>query len=171
MNKRLIWVLSAALLSGVSVAAIASNHSMDKRHEHGSKNQRDGVKGAEAQLAKLELALKLDASQRPAWNAFAKDIKDLAQAREKQHEDMRATMKKAQDAKTMSATERMDAMGQMMQVQQAQLEKMKTATQTLMTQLSPAQQTVFNAEAGHWSARMGHASHPRGDKKGKGCQS
>jgi hypothetical protein len=171
MNKRLIWVLSAALLSGVSVAAIASNHGMDKRHEHGSKSQRDGVKSAEAQLAKLELALKLEASQRPAWNAFANDMKSLAQAREKQREDMRAAMKKAQDAKAMSATERMDAMGQMMQVQQAQLEKMKIATQTLMTQLSPAQQTVFNAEAGHWSTHLGHASHRRGDKKGQGCQS
>lgn len=158
MKKQLIWVLSAVLLSGVSVAAVASGHGM-----------RDGNKGADVQLAKMELALKLEDAQRPAWNAFAKDIKDLAQAQEKQRTEQRKAMT---DNKAMGATERMDAKEKMMQAKQTQLAQMKQATQTLTAQLSPAQQTVFNAE---WSDTFGHGgrkAHGRSSKKGQreGCK-
>lgn len=153
MKKQLIWILSAALLSGVSVTAIASNHGMDKHQEHRSHDKRSGSHKPEARLAKLEGALKLEDAQRPAWNAFAKDMQELAETREKQRSAMHEAMKKAKDDKTMGAAARMDAMGQMMQVQQAQLNQMKQATQTLLPQLSAAQQTVFNAE---WSDALGH---------------
>jgi hypothetical protein len=82
MNKRMIWMLSAALLSGVSVAAIASNHGMERHEGQRSHGKNAGVKGTEAQLARLESALKLEDAQRPAWQAFAKDIQAVAQARE-----------------------------------------------------------------------------------------
>ena len=153
MKKQWIWILSAALLSGASMTAMASHHGMDKHHEHRSLGQRAGGHHLEARLAKLEGALKLEDAQRPAWNAFANDMKALSEARAKQRGAMHDAMKKAKEDKTMGATERMEAMGQMMQVQQAQLAKMKQITQTLLPQLNTAQQTVFNAE---WSDALGH---------------
>ncbi|MEY4507054.1 MAG: motif family protein [Pseudomonadota bacterium] len=157
MNKRLIWVLSAALLGGVSVAAIASNHGMDKHQAQRSQGQHDSVARAEARLAKLETALKLQDAQRPAWNAFTKDMKDLAQAHEKRHSDMQ---------KTKGAVEHMDAMGQMMQAKQADLAKMKAATQTLMAQLKPDQQAVLNTELSKMMQHGGRKGHDRGGKHG-----
>lgn len=161
MKKQLIWVLSAVLLSGVSVTALASGHGM-----------RDGSKGADVHLAKMELALKLEDAQRPAWNAFSKYVKDMTQARQQQRKGMREAMKNSQQGKNMGATERMDAQAQMMQIRQTQLTQMKAATQTFTAQLSPAQLTVFNAE---WSDTVGHGgrkSHKRSDKKGQrqGCK-
>ena len=150
MNKRWIWAVSAALLTGVSVAAIASNHGMERHEGQRSHGKHAGVKGTQAQLDRLESALKLEDAQRPAWNAFAKDIQGVAQAREKQHESMREAMQHKQGKP--GASERLDAMSQMMQAQQAQLATLKQATQTLMSQLKPAQQATFNAEA---SALMG----------------
>jgi hypothetical protein len=153
MKKQLIWVLSAVLLGGSSIAAIASNHGMDKHAEHSSHGKRSGGQSVEAKLAKLEGALKLEDAQRPAWNAFANGMKELSEARAKQRGAMHDAMKKAKDDKTMGATERMEVMGQMMQGQQAQLAQMKQITQTLLPQLNKAQQIVFNAE---WSDAFGH---------------
>lgn len=153
MKKQWIWILSAVLLSGASMTAMASHHGMDKHHEHRSLGQRSGGHHLEARLAKLERALKLEDAQRPAWNAFANDMKELSEVRAKQRSAMHDAMKKAKDDKTMGATERMEAMGQMMQVHQAQLAKMKQVTQTLLPQLNTAQQIVFNAE---WSDALGH---------------
>jgi Spy/CpxP family protein refolding chaperone len=85
MNKRMIWILSAALLSGVSVAAIASNHGMDKHH--------DG-KYQEARIAKIEQSLKLQDTQIEAWNTYKKQMSAMAQMQEKN----RATMQEARQA-------------------------------------------------------------------------
>ena len=85
MNKRMIWILSAALLSGVSVAAIASNHGMDKHHD--SKYQ-------EARIAKIEQSLKLQDTQIEAWNTYKKQMSAMAQMQEKN----RATMQDARQA-------------------------------------------------------------------------
>lgn len=74
MNKRMIWVLSAALLSGVSVAAIASNHGMDKQH---------GSQYHEARITQLEQSLKLQDKQLEAWNAYKKQMTEMAQTQEK----------------------------------------------------------------------------------------
>jgi uncharacterized coiled-coil protein SlyX len=82
MNKRMIWVLSAALLSGVSVAAIASNHGMDKLH--------DG-KYHEARITQLEQSLKLQDKQLEAWNAYKKQMGEMAQTHEKNRDAMQAT--------------------------------------------------------------------------------
>jgi hypothetical protein len=153
MKKQLIWVLSAVLLGGSSMAAIASNHGLDKQSEHRSHGKRSGGQGAEAKLAKLEGVLKLEDAQRPAWNAFVNGMKELSEASAKQRGAMHNAMKKAKDDKSMSATARMDAMGQMMQVQQAQLAQMKQIIQTLLPQLNTAQQIVFNAE---WSDAFGN---------------
>jgi len=85
MNKRMIWILSAALLSGVSVAAIASNQGMDKHHD--SKYQ-------EARIAKIEQSLKLQDTQIEAWNTYKKQMSAMAQMQEKN----RATMQDARQA-------------------------------------------------------------------------
>jgi hypothetical protein len=85
MNKRMIWILSAALLSGVSVAAIASNHGMDKHH--------DG-KYQEARIAKIEQSLKLQDTQIETWNTYKKQMIAMAQMQEKN----RATMQDARQA-------------------------------------------------------------------------
>jgi Spy/CpxP family protein refolding chaperone len=82
MNKRMIWILSAALLSGVSVAAIASNHGMDKQH--------DG-KYHEARITQLEQSLKLQDKQLEAWNAYKKQMSEMAQTHEKNRDAMQAT--------------------------------------------------------------------------------
>lgn len=81
MNKRMIWILSAALLSGVSVAAIASNHGMDKHH--------DG-KHHEARITQLEQSLQLKDSQREAWNAYKKQMSEMAQTHERNRDTMQA---------------------------------------------------------------------------------
>ncbi len=81
MNKRMIWVLSAALLSGVSVAAIAANHGMDKAH--------DG-KMHEARMNQLEQSLQLKDNQREAWNTYKKHMSDMAQTHEKNREAMQS---------------------------------------------------------------------------------
>jgi len=85
MNKRMIWILSAALLSGVSVAAIASNHGMEKQH--------DG-KYHEARITQLEQSLKLQDKQLEAWNAYKKQMNEMAQT----HEKNRAAMQGARQA-------------------------------------------------------------------------
>jgi hypothetical protein len=85
MNKGMIWILSAALLSGVSVAAIASNHGMDKHH--------DG-KYAEARMTQLEQSLKLQGKQLEAWNTYKKQMTEMAQT----HEKSRAAMQGARQA-------------------------------------------------------------------------
>jgi Spy/CpxP family protein refolding chaperone len=85
MNKRMIWILSAALLSGVSVAAIASNHGMDKAH--------DG-KMHEARMTQLEQTLQLKDNQRAAWAAYTKQMSEMAQMQEKN----RAAMQDARQA-------------------------------------------------------------------------
>ncbi len=81
MNKRMIWILSAALLSGVSVAAIASNHGMDKQH--------DG-KYHEARITQLEQSLQLKDNQREAWNTYKKQMGEMAQTHEKNRDTMQA---------------------------------------------------------------------------------
>ncbi len=153
MNKRMIWIVSAALLSVASMTAIASPHGMDKHPAHRSGHQHSSGQGAVAQLAKLEGALKLEEAQRPAWNAFVKDLQDGALARQKQRDDMREAMKKSKDTPAMGAIERMEAMGQRMQARQAHWAQMKQTTQTFLAQLSPAQQAVFNAQ---WDKVLGH---------------
>lgn len=164
MNKRWIWVLSAALLSGLSVSAIASNQGMERHGGHRSHGQHASGNGTQAQLAQLETALKLDDAQRPAWQAFGKDIQDIAQAREKQHEGMREAMKK--NPGNTGVIERMDAMAQMLLVRQANLATLKQATQTFMGQLKPEQLTVFNAQASRMlGAGQGHREGRHGDKK------
>lgn len=90
MNKRTIWILSAALLSGVSLAAIASNHAMDKSHAHRSHGQHHSAKGHEAHLAELEKSLQLKDNQRSAWDAYAKTMNDMAQAHEKNRDAMQS---------------------------------------------------------------------------------
>ena len=85
MNKRMIWVLSAALLSGVSVAAIASNQGMDKHH---------GGQYHEARITQLEQSLKLQDKQLEAWNAYKKQMTEMAQSQEKN----RAAMQGARQA-------------------------------------------------------------------------
>jgi Spy/CpxP family protein refolding chaperone len=85
MNKRLIWVLSAALLSGVSVAAIASNHGMDKQHDS---------QYHQARITQLEQSLKLQDKQLEAWNAYKKQMSEMAQTQEKN----RAAMQGARQA-------------------------------------------------------------------------
>jgi hypothetical protein len=163
MNKRCIWVLSAALLGGLSLSAIAGNHGMERHGSHQSYGQHVGGQGTEAQLAQLETVLKLDDAQRPAWKAFSKDIQDIAQARKKQHEGMREAKKNPSNT---GVVERMDVMAQMLQVRQAHLATMKQATQTLMSQLKPEQQTVFNAQTSHLlGAGHGHHEGRRGEKK------
>jgi Spy/CpxP family protein refolding chaperone len=82
MNKRMIWVLSAALLSGVSVAAIASNHGMDKQH---------AGKYQEARITQLEQSLKLQDKQLEAWNAYKKQMSEMAQTQEKNRAAMQAS--------------------------------------------------------------------------------
>jgi hypothetical protein len=164
MNQRVIWMLSAALLSGASMTAIAAQHGMDMHPAHRSGAAHQRGHGAEAQLAKLESALKLEDAQRPAWNAFVKDIQELARAREKQHEGMREAMHSSKDTQAVGAIERMDAMSQRLQNHQAHLSQMKQATQTLLARLNPAQQSVFNAEWVNWMGRegrpqRGHSGH------------
>lgn len=81
MNKRMIWVLSAALLSGVSVAAIASNHGMDKHHDS---------QYHEARITQLEQSLKLQDKQLEAWNAYKKQMTEMVQTQEKNRAAMQA---------------------------------------------------------------------------------
>jgi Spy/CpxP family protein refolding chaperone len=91
MNKRLIWVLSAALLSGVSVAAIASNHGMD--HQQHGHAMHDSGKGHEARMAQLERSLQIKDTQRSAWDAYAKQMNEMAQSQQKNRESMQAAQK------------------------------------------------------------------------------
>ncbi|WP_322991433.1 Spy/CpxP family protein refolding chaperone [Limnohabitans sp.] len=161
MNKRMIWMLSAALLSAASMTATASEHGMHKHHEYRSSNKHNGGQGAVVQLAKLEDALKLEDAQRPAWNVFAKDIKDLALAREKEHESMREAMKKFKDTQAVGAIERIEAMSQKLKIHQTRLTQMKQAAQGLMTQLNPTQQSVFNAEWVNLMGQDGRQQHRR----------
>jgi len=164
MNKRMIWILSAALFSGASMTALASQHAMDKQHPHHSGEHYKRGHGAVAELAKLEIALKLEDAQRPAWNVFSKDTQELALARAKRHEDMRVAKQPSKDGHAMGALEHMDAMTQRLQDHQAHVSRMKLATQNFLAQLSPAQQSVFNAE---WVNMRGHQGRPHHGRAGQ----
>lgn len=89
MKKQLIWVLSAVLLSGVSVAALASGHGMDRQEQRSHVMKTDSKKH-EAHIARMEKKLGIKESQRPAWDAYKKQTADLVVSQQKGKETMQA---------------------------------------------------------------------------------
>lgn len=137
MKKRYMLALAATLAMGLALPTMASPF---KNH------QGMGYSSPEVQLAKMELELKLQDKQLPAWNAFKQQMESAAQTRKAQMENMRERMKQARDTKNIDATARLDLKTEMLQAEQSRLSQVRSATQALLKELSPAQQTIFNAQ-------------------------
>jgi hypothetical protein len=137
MKKRYMLALAATLAMGLALPTMASPF----KHHQGM-----GYSSPEVQLAKMELELKLQDKQLPAWNAYKQQMESAANARKAQMENMRERMKQARDTKNMDATARLDLKAEMLKAEQTRLTQVKSATEALLKELSPAQQTIFNAQ-------------------------
>jgi hypothetical protein len=90
---------------------------------------------AESRLAGLKAELKITAAQEPAWNAFANQAKQQAEA-------MQALMTSVQGSAQATAPERMELNNQIMKKRQEQMEKGTSAFKDLYAVLSPEQKAL-----------------------------
>jgi hypothetical protein len=147
MKKRYLVTIIAAAAMGLALPTMASAY----KQNHGM-----GYQSTTVQLAKMELELQLQDQQLPAWNAYKQQMQTVAQARKSQMNNMRERMKQARDGNTMDATARLDLKAEMLQAEHNRLTQAKSATEALLKQLSPSQQTVFNAQMHAGGAKGGH---------------
>jgi periplasmic protein CpxP/Spy len=96
---------------------------------------------AESRLAGLKAELKITAAQEPAWNAFADQAKQQADA-------MQKLMTSAQGSAQATAPERVEQRAQIMKQQQVQMEKGAAAFKALYAVLSPEQKAVADQGVG-----------------------
>lgn len=118
--------------------------------KHGHKNQAERMEQRAKHLTALKAKLNLSAQQEAAWNAFTA----TRQGPMRSMSDKQAM--KAELA-TMTTPQRLDKMLEMSETRRANMIARAQATKTFYTQLTPAQQAVFDAEAkfmGH--GRGGH---------------
>lgn len=101
---------------------------------------------AESRLAALKSELKISAAQESAWNAFAVQTKQRAEA-------MQASMKSAQGSAQATAPERMDLHNQMMKTRLEQMEKTTTAFKGLYAVLSAEQKALADQRFGMMGGR------------------
>ena len=101
---------------------------------------------AESRLAGLKAQLNITAAQEPAWNAFAGQAKQQAEA-------MQKLMSSAQGSAQASAPERIEQQAQFMKQRQEQMEKGAAAFKELYAVLSPEQKAL--ADQGFGPGMMG----------------
>lgn len=101
---------------------------------------------AESRLAGLKAQLQITAAQEPAWNAFAGQAKQQAEA-------MQKLMTGAQGSAQASAPERIEQQAQFMKQRQEQMEKGAAAFKDLYAVLSPEQKAL--ADQGFGPGMMG----------------
>lgn len=154
-TKRMVMV---GLLAGSGVLA-ASSFAMptgemaekgDCATKHGQKSQAERTEMRTQRMAALKEKLKLSAQQEAAWNAFANQPQ--------LHLGGDRTAMRAEFA-ALTTPQRMDKMLEISDKRRAQMVARAEATKTFYAQLSPAQQSVFDAEAGI-HRHHGHESHP-----------
>lgn len=118
--------------------------------KHGQKTQAQRSEMRMQKMTALKAKLKLSAQQEVAWNTFAN------QPQVEMGGDRKAM--RAEFA-TLTTPQRMDKMLEMSEKRRAQMLARAEATKTFYAQLSPAQQSVFDAEARN-HRHHGGESHP-----------
>lgn len=105
-------------------------------------------------LTALKDKLKLKPEQVAAWNAFAQASQPSMHVKGADKQAMRGEFEK------LTTPQRMDKMLAMSDMRRARMVERTQAVKTFYAQLSPQQQSVFDAEAMH-NGHRGHG-HPRG---------
>jgi hypothetical protein len=145
LTKRALMV---GLLAGSGILAASSFAMPDSaaagkpgcEARHGHKADARGERRA-AHLAELKDKLKLAPEQETAWNAFASTSQPGMHRMGGDRQTMRAEFAK------LSTPERMDKMMAMSEARRVRMAERAEAIKTFYAQLTPAQQTVFDAEA------------------------
>lgn len=153
--------LMVGLLAGSSVLAVTS-FAMSGAGQAGGCEAKMAVKSAagwdakrDAYLAGLKQKLSLQPAQEAAWNAFV----EAAKVRPAQKPDRQALREEMQKLKT---PERLDKMQAMAQQRQATMLARGNAIKTFYAQLTPEQQSVFDA------VRASRGAHGHGHRHGHG---
>lgn len=155
MKASLKPLLLAALLSGAAFATLAqpgsnaapgagpcASASGEARHARKHDRMQEHLS---RRAAALKDELKLSAQQEAAWNSYLAALKPPARP---QRTDMTA----------LSTPQRLDRMGEMRKLREAEFERREAATRAFYSSLSAEQQKVFDAR----TARHGHHKHPAG---------
>lgn len=156
LTKRALMV---GLLAGSGILAASSFAMPDGaaagkpgcEARHGQKADDRGERRA-AHLSELKDKLKLAPEQEAAWNAFASAGQPGMHRLGGDRQAMRAEFAK------LSTPERMDKMMEMSEARRARMAERAEAIKTFYAQLTPAQQTVFDAEA-MLKRHRGHHAH------------
>ena len=107
-------------------------------------------------LADTKAALNITAAQEPAWQAFATQAKQQAEAMQ----TMRGKLRDANANANATAPDRMQARTQLLQQRLTGMEAMTKALKHLYTVLSPEQRTIANQRLSMMGEqRMGFAGH------------
>lgn len=156
-TKRMVMV---ALLAGSGLIA-ASSFAMptgapagkgDCTHQHDKKTQAERTEMRTQKMAVLKANLKLSPQQEAAWNDFVGQRQAQMQQggvdRKAKHAEFAA----------MTTPQRLDKMLEMSEMRREKMVARAEATKAFYAQLSPAQQSVFDAQAKTYRHR-GHGSH------------
>jgi hypothetical protein len=122
---------------------------------HGQKGDGTWQEQRAKQLSELKEKLKLTPGQEAAWNTFAGASQPGMHQMGADRQAMRGEFAK------LKTPQRLDKMLAMSELRRAKMVEHSQATKAFYAQLSPEQQTVFDAEAMPGRHRgLGHAGHP-----------
>lgn len=149
--------LMVSLIAGSGVLA-ASSFAMpggpgskgDCDAQHGQKNQAERMEQRTKHMTELKAKLKLRPDQAAAWNAFVSDRQAEARPMGADREAMRNEFAK------LNTPQRLDKMQAMSDMHHAKMLERAQATRAFYAQLTPEQQSVFDA-----LPRFGFGGHER----------
>lgn len=150
ISKVLITLLAGAALAG---SAAAQTTPPQGRHAHAASQEQRQAKMQEMaarRVAKLHDALQLSAAQEPAWAAFIAAIKP---------EEMAAAHAGRAAMKDLPAPQRLEKAIEMAKQHTAKMEAHLVALNTFYAVLTPAQQKVFDQQAGQMHRMRKHMGH------------
>jgi protein CpxP len=153
-SKRALMV---GLIAGSGVMA-ASSFAMsggpagkgDCQARHGQKNQAERMEQRTRHMSELKAKLKLRPDQEVAWSTFVGDRQAEARPMGVDREAMRNEFAK------LNTPQRIDKMQAMSDMRHAKMVERAQATKTFYAQLTPEQQSVFDAQARFGFGGHGH---------------
>ena len=152
LRKHLVIAFTAAGLFGAAVAAQAQTSAAptEGRHAHAMTQEQRAAKKAEWQAkraerqAKLRDALKLNAQQQPAWDAFVASMTP-----QKRGEGQRAGRPDRAAFANLSAPQRMERHIAMQKARTARMEARLAALNNFYSVLTPEQRKTFDEQSKH----------------------
>lgn len=152
LRKHLVIAFTAAGLFGAAVGAQAQTAAAptEGRHAHAMTQEQRAAKKAEWQAkraerqAKLRDALKLNAQQQPAWDAFVASMTP-----QKRGEGQRAGRPDRAAFANLSAPQRMERHIAMQKARTARMEARLAALNNFYSVLTPEQRKTFDEQSKH----------------------